>query len=89
MTKPDLGDDIELTAEMAAQPAGHEHVLITDDLESTAVITPIDWEQDWSRASAEDLAKAVSVLANSIGGVEQPVLEAAAEQLWRLDDLEH
>ncbi len=89
MTDPELGDDLESTTEMPAPPAGHGHVLTADDLDATVVIAPIDWEQDWSRASAEDLAKAVSALANATGGVEQPMLEEAAEQLWRLADLEH
>lgn len=48
----------------------------------------IRWERDWARASVVDLAHAVSVLANATGGVEQLMLEQAAEELWRLAELE-
>ncbi len=48
----------------------------------------IDWEQDWTKASVSALAYAVSALANATGGVEQPMLEQASEDLFRLASLE-
>ena len=51
-------------------------------------MNPPNWTRDWSKAGTEDIADAVSVLANSIAGVEQAVLEEASELLWQLADLE-
>ena len=48
----------------------------------------IDWDRDWSKASAKELAEATAALSNGVGGTEQMMLEAAAEQLFRLADLE-
>ena len=50
-------------------------------------MNPPDWTRDWSKAGTEDIADAVSVLANSLGGVEQAVLEEASELLWQFADL--
>ena len=51
-------------------------------------MNPPDWARDWSKAGTEDIADAVSVLTNSLGGVEQAVLLEASELLWQLADLE-
>ena len=49
---------------------------------------PPNWTRDWSKSGTEDIADAVSMLANSLGGVEQAVLLEASELLWQLADLE-
>ena len=48
----------------------------------------IDWDADWAKVGPSRLAEACSALATHLGGLEQPMLEAAAEELWRLADLE-
>ena len=48
----------------------------------------IEWDRDWSKASVNELAQATAALSNGVGGFEQMMLEAAAEQLFRLADLE-
>lgn len=48
----------------------------------------LEGDKDWSKASARELCTALMTLANSLGGSQQDILEAAAEQLWRLAELE-
>ena len=44
----------------------------------------VNWEQDWAKASVEDVTEALSVLANATGGVEQPLMDKAVELLGYL-----
>jgi hypothetical protein len=47
------------------------------------------WKRNWSEASVTDLAAAVAELATVLDGYYEVImLEQAAEELWRLADLE-